>query len=85
MLRKSKLEFPEEILFALRENENFFLKEIKVIAAVNYYKEKRLSVGQAAELAEMSEEEFIKYLGGKKISIFQFENEEELLEDIKNA
>lgn len=85
MEKIAKLKFPEEILFSLRESEDKFLKEIKIIAAVNYYKEKRLSIGQAALLAEMNEEEFIKLLASFKISIFRYENNDELLKDLKNA
>ncbi len=67
----------------LRESEDKFIKEIKTIAAVNYFKEKRLSLGQAAHLAEMNEEEFIKLPGSFKISIFKYENNIELLQDLK--
>ena len=58
---------------------------MKVIAAVNYFKEERLSLGQAALLAEMNEEDFIKLLGTFQISIFRFDKDNELLQDIKNA
>ena len=33
----------------------------------------------------MSKEDFIKYLGENKVSIFDFESEEEFMEEIKNA
>ena len=82
---EANIMFPQEILLTLRESKDEFIKELKVTAAVKYYKDKRLSIGQCAVLAEMSEEKFIKYLGEQGISIFNFENEEELLEDIKNA
>ncbi len=85
MEKIAKLKFPEEILFSLRESEDRFIKEIKTIAAVNYYKEKRLSIGQAALLAGMKEEEFIKLLATFKVSIFRYENNDELLQDLKNA
>lgn len=81
----ANITFPEEILLTLRENKDDFIIEMKRIASVNYYKEKKLSLGQCAVLAEMTKEEFIKYLGSKGISIFNFEYDEEILEDIKNA
>lgn len=76
---------PQEILLTLRESKDDFIKDLKKTAAVKYYKEKKLSIGQCALLADMNEEEFIKYLGENKISIFNFEDEDELLGDIKNA
>jgi len=80
-----KIEIPEEILLSLRKSEDEFIAELKRTAAVRYYKEKKLSLGQCAVLAEMSEEEFIKYLSSFDASIFSFDNREELLEDIRNA
>lgn len=82
---EANLMVPQEILLTLRESKDEFIKELKITAAVKYYKEKRLSIGQCAVLAEMSEERFIKYLGEYGISIFNFEDEKELLEDIQNA
>ena len=38
--------------------------------------------GQAAELSEMPEEDFMRYLGEKEISIFRYDDLEELEEDI---
>jgi predicted HTH domain antitoxin len=76
---------PEEILLTLRENKDNFVIEMKRSAATNYFLNKKLSIGQCAELAEMSEADFIKYLSNQKISIFNFDSEDELLEDIKNA
>ena len=85
MNRTNKIEFPEQILLSLRQNDEEFIRDIKRIAAVKYYQDRKLSIGQCAELAEMSEEEFIKVLSLSKISIYQYDSEEELLEDIKNA
>jgi predicted HTH domain antitoxin len=82
---KKEIEIPEEIILSLRLDENEIIKEMKKTTAAKYFKEKKLSIGQSAEFAEMSEEDFIKYLGNQKISIFNFEDLEELKKDIKNA
>ena len=52
---------------------------------VEYYKSKGISIGYCAEIAGMNEIDFIKYLGDNKISIFQFDDEEEFLNEEKNA
>lgn len=80
-----KIEFPEEILLTLRKSEDEFISEIKKTAAVKYYKEKKLSLGQCAVLAELCEEDFIKYLSYHKVSIFNYDSPDELFEDIRNA
>ena len=59
--------------------------EMKRALAVKYYQEQRLSLGQCAELAEMNREDFIEYLSKQHISIFRFESEDEISEDMKNA
>ena len=57
----------------------------KRYTAIRLYQEKRLSIGQCAELAEMAEEDFIKLLGKEKISIFDFNSTAEINEDLANA
>lgn len=37
------------------------------------------------QIAGMSKEEFIKYLGKNNISIFHFDSEEEFLEELNSA
>jgi predicted HTH domain antitoxin len=81
----AKVSFPQEILLTLRESTDELITDMKKTIAVKYYKEKKLSLGQCAELAEMAEEAFINYLSSQQISIFNFESEDELLEDLKNA
>jgi predicted HTH domain antitoxin len=81
----TNITLPQEIVLSLRESSEDIIKDMKMTVAVKYYKENKLSLGQCAELAEMSKEEFIQLLGSYRISIFNFENDTELLEDIKNA
>mgnify|MGYP000929599453 FL=1 len=85
MYYNTNITLPQEIVLSLRESSEDIVKDMKMTVAVKYYKENRLSLGQSAQLAEMSKEEFIKLLSSYKISIFNFDNDEELLEDIKNA
>ena len=79
------INIPEAILYDTRmnraETENF----VRRLVALEYYKNQGVSIGYCAEVAGMNEKEFIKYLGEKKISIFQFDDEEEFLEEVKNA
>ena len=82
---KTKITIPEDIVLSLRTSDEDIVKDMKQTLAVKYYKERKLSLGQCAELAEMPKEDFIKLLSSNKISIFNFEDDEELLEDIRNA
>lgn len=81
----TNIALPQEIVLSLRESSENIVKDMKRTVAVKYYKERKLSLGQCSELAEMSKEDFIQLLSSYEISIFNYENDEELLEDIKNA
>lgn len=85
MQYNTNVTFPQEILLSLRESSENVVKDMKKTVAVKYYKEEKLSLGQCAELAELSKNDFIQLLSTYKISIFNFENDEELLGDIENA
>lgn len=76
---------PEEILLNLHENEDDFAAYTKCMLAVDLYKNKKVSLGYCASIANMSKEDFIKYLGKNEISIFSFESEEEFCEELANA
>lgn len=58
---------PSEILLTLRESDKQLALDMKRYTAIKLYQDKRLSIGQCAELAEMTEEDFIRLLGDNKI------------------
>ena len=74
---------PEEILLSLRQDINEFAINMKLITAIKLYENHKLSIGQGAELAGLSEEDFIKVLGKNQISIFGTIND--IIEDYQNA
>ncbi len=76
---------PEEILLNLHENEDDFAIYMKSMLAVDLYKNRKVSLGYCADIADMTKEDFIKYLGQNNISIFSFEDEKEFLEELANA
>ena len=61
---------PEEVLLSLREDRDKFAVQMKRWSALKLFENHKLSIGQSACLAEMNEEDFIKFLGQNRISIF---------------
>lgn len=59
--------------------------DANLVYAIDMYSKKEVSLGKAAEIAGRTKEDFIYYLGIKKVSIFDYESEEEFTEDIANA
>jgi predicted HTH domain antitoxin len=66
----------EEVLFILKKDEKSLQKEITSILALQFFKEKRLSLGKSAELAGMTKNEFIEYLGKHEVDVYQYADEE---------
>lgn len=79
------IKVPEEILLDLHENEDDFAAYTKCMLAVDLFKKKKVSLGYCAGIADMSKEDFVRYLGKNEISIFSFESEKEFLEELANA
>lgn len=55
------------------------------MVALGYYIHNNVSIGYCAEIAGLTEEEFMIFLGQNKIDIFHFQDDEELLRDVSNA
>ena len=83
-IREGILEYPDEILISLKEDEKHFLNEVKILASVKLYELNRLSLGKASKLAGLDKIDFIKVLGENKVSIFKL-TKEELTKDVENA
>ena len=76
---------PDEVLFDTkmsREQANQFARRY---VALGFYKQNGVSIVYCSQIAVMTEEEFIKYLGQNEISIFQFDDKEEFLEELGHA
>ena len=76
---------PEEILLDLHEDKKDFADYMKKMLALDLYKNKKVSLGYCASVAEMTKEEFLQYLGMNGVSIFSFGSEDDFLEELANA
>lgn len=76
---------PNEVLFDTHMNNAEATAFARKMVALGYYTHNNVSIGYCAEIAGLTEEEFIVLLGKNKIDIFQFEDDAELLSDIANA
>ena len=83
LVKKMELTVAEDILMALNEKPAEFLKNMRTFAAVKFFELGKLSLGKAAELAEMSKLDFIELLSKHGISVYNYPPEE-LEEDLSN-
>ncbi|MEA1885373.1 MAG: UPF0175 family protein [Thermotogota bacterium] len=64
---------PEEILYTLNETKSNFIKKMKFYTAIELYKMHKLSMGKAAELAEMNKTDFMFELNKYEIPAIDYE------------
>ena len=79
------INIPEEVLFDAKMSHEQARQFVRQLTALGYYTKNGISIGYCSQIAGMTEEEFIKYLGQNHISIFQFDGQEEFLEELNNA
>ena len=79
------IQIPDEVLYDTHMTESQSETMAKKIIAMHYYLQFHISLGYCAQIANTTEEDFIKFLGENKISIFQFDNKQEFTDELKNA
>lgn len=79
------VDIPEEVLYDTKMSEQEATGFAKKMVALGLYIQNKISLGYAAKIADMTKEDFIKYLGEKEVSIFQFDSEEDFLKELENA
>lgn len=79
------ISIPNEVLFATNMRTSDASAFAKKMVALGYYTQNHVSIGYCAQIADMTEEEFITFLGQNRIDLFRYENDEELMRDIANA
>lgn len=79
------MKIPNEVLFDIHMNDREADAYAKQVFALWLYTKNKVSIGYCAEIAEMPEDAFIRFLGSQGISIFRYDGEEEFLKDVANA
>lgn len=79
------IRIPDEVLYDTHMSTDEAAAFAKRIVAMGYYTQNHVSIGYCSQIAGMTEEDFIKYLGQNNISIFQFSDKAEFMEELENA
>ncbi len=79
------IDIPNEVLFDTKMDMVEASRFARRAVALGYYTQNGISIGYCAQIAGMTEEEFIRYLGKNNVSIFHFDNKQEFLEELENA
>ena len=70
------VEVPNTIFTTLRRSPKEVAQEMRIAAAVEWYRLGRLSQGRAAEVAGLSRADFIDELAARKVEVVQVDLEE---------
>ena len=76
---------PDEVLYDTKMSKSDTIAFAKRAVALGYYTQNKVSLGYCAQIAEMTKGEFIRYLGENGVSIFQYDDEQEFIEEMNNA
>ncbi len=78
------IELPREVLSALRQDPDNFVREMRLAAAAKWYEMRLVSQAKAAEVAGVSRSEFLTALQRFGVSPFQYDADE-IIEEVKRA
>ncbi len=76
------IDLPSDILLTLNESEQELKQRIKVALATQLFLQKKVTIGKAAQIAEVSRFELERILSENNISISNLE-EDDVLRDIE--
>ena len=76
MSYKLTLNIPENAFSALRQNPDEFARELLAAALCKWYEQGKISQSKAAEIGNMSRQQFIEILKQHDVSPFQVSKEE---------
>jgi predicted HTH domain antitoxin len=66
-------EVPEDLLASLKLGAAALQHDIRLLAAIAYFQDKRLSLGKAAQLAGLNRLEFLDVLARRGFTVFDYD------------
>jgi predicted HTH domain antitoxin len=69
-------EIPDDLLLTLREQPAELSQEMRLVTAIHYLREKRLSLGQAARFAGVNRLDFLDVLASRGVPAFDLSDED---------
>ena len=76
---------PNEVLYDTKMSKHDAVAFAKRAVALCYYTQNKVSLRYCAQIAGMTKEAFIRYLGDNGVSIFQYDDKQEFIEEMNNA
>lgn len=77
------VKIPDAVLFDTHMTAEQTDSFVKQTLALHYYIKCHIFLGYCAEIAGMTKEDFIKFLGENQISIFHYDNKNDFMEELE--
>lgn len=77
------VKIPDAVLFDTHMTAEQTDSFVKQTLALHHYIKCHISLGYCAEIAGMTKEDFIKFLGENQISIFHYDNKNDFMEELE--
>lgn len=77
------VKIPDAVLFDTHMTAEQTDSFVKQTLALHYCIKCHISLGYCAEIAGMTKEDFIKFLGENQISIFHYDNKNDFMEELE--
>ncbi len=85
MERTITVAYPESLANSLKLEDKEFEREIKMLSLLKLYELGKISSGTASKILDIPRVEFLEKLGEYRVSVFGFQDEEDLKQDVNNA
>ena len=85
MRKMINIEYPESLANSLKLSSKDFEKEIKMSSMVKLFELGKVSSGTAAKVLGLSRLDFLDHIANYKVSVFNYNDLNDLNEDIANA
>ena len=76
---------PDEVLLDMRMTPADATAFARRMTALGLYERGGVSLGYCSQIAGMHVEDFMRFLGENKVSVFHFDSEDEFLREVANA
>jgi predicted HTH domain antitoxin len=71
-----RFEISQDILASLKVGAQDLARQMRLLSAISYFQEKKLSLGKAAELAGLNRLDFMDILTNKGVVVFDYDETE---------
>ncbi|SHG00733.1 Uncharacterised protein family (UPF0175) [Salegentibacter echinorum] len=85
MEKNISITYPRSLASSLKLAKKEFENEMKIVSLVKLYELGKVSSGKASKVLGINRIEFLELIGKYQVSIFNFQNEKELNDEISNA